>query len=104
MTEDKATATALIFSILTTIFSIFLNAYAFAYLWFWFIVPLGVPVIGMAQALGIIAIRGFLFYGYALDKGDETKSATERMWTKTYLRLSVPLVSLAFGYIYHSFM
>jgi hypothetical protein len=104
MTEDKATATALIANIVSTIFGVFLNAYAFAYLWLWFIVPLGVPVIGMAHALGIIAIRGFLFYGYALDKHESAASATEKLWTATAKRLTVPLVSLTFGYIFHSFM
>jgi type IV secretory pathway TrbL component len=104
-TDKKELAVASIVAIILLPFLFCLNAYTLAYLWLWFVVPLGVPAIGMAHALGILCLKGFLTSHLATFKHDEedvTKS--KLMWTKTARNIGVPFACLAFGYIYHSFM
>lgn len=39
-----------------------LNGFMLSYLWQWFVVPLGVPAIGIIQAIGICMIVSMLTY------------------------------------------
>jgi len=66
-------------------------------LWMWFIVPLGVPEIGIAHAWGISMIIGMLTatHIYKEDK-NPVKSFTNLIFA--------PLILLAFAYVIHSFM
>lgn len=41
---------------------VFYRAYVFSYLWLWFVVPFGAPAIGIAMAIGLLVLKGFLTY------------------------------------------
>lgn len=67
-------------------------------LWFWFIVPLGVPALGVAQALGVATVVSSLTYRHDLQTKDvDGPVLIVRMF-------GWPLFCLAFGALYHAFM
>ncbi len=92
----------LIVVILAFIVLVFLSAFTVSTLWGWFLVPLGLPVIGMAHAygLGLLAcyITGTTSLASTVAKQD--KGAYEGIVTV----LLVPCLVLLFGYVAHSFM
>ena len=68
--------------------------FAASHLWTWFIVPLGVPAIGVWHAAGISTLIGLFL------------SSIARMEGKLLIAASIltPAFALAFGAIYHAFM
>jgi hypothetical protein len=102
--EKSVSSIAVFFALIIVPFSVFLNAYTLSYLWLWFIVPLGVPVIGMVHALGLIALKGFLTFNFVAPKTENGKSLADKVVSNTVKSIAVPLTTLALGFIYHSFM
>lgn len=88
---------ALLLAVLT-IPLILLNGWVLSWLWLWFMVPLGLPVISLAHSIGIAGIVGFMTKQYTSDKNEEEKY--ERM----AYGLLAPFIALGGGYIIHSFM
>ena len=72
-----------------------LGGWTLSWLWFWFIVPLGVPAIGVAHSIGIVGLVGFLTKQY--NKTEETSEALS-------FAIIAPLMALSIGYIVHLFM
>lgn len=67
-----------------------LNAWILAKLWAWFLVPLGVPAVGMAHGYGIWVLLGFLWTRPA-----DLRAATDaELLAKAY---AAPLIALAMG-------
>lgn len=88
----------LLFTSLIVISSI-LNGWALSILWGWFFVPvLGLPPIGITQAIGIAMVTAFLTHQY--DAGNE-KQDQSKVWTYMLVR---PLVALAIGWVVKQFM
>jgi tetrahydromethanopterin S-methyltransferase subunit C len=58
--RDKTTLTGLMFFFLSTIPLAIWRAYVIARLWSWYVVPLGVPAIGMVSAYGLGIVAGIL--------------------------------------------
>jgi ABC-type Mn2+/Zn2+ transport system permease subunit len=79
--------------------SIFLNGITGTWLWFWFLVPFGLPVIGILQTMGVSIALRFLIIPAKPEKSDE-KDVTE----KVIFAIAYPLVALGFGWLIHSFM
>ena len=74
------------------------RAFALTYLWQWFIVPLGVPAIGLWHAAGISIIVAYLTYeNAAKDKEDGVSTALA-------MGFLMPAFALFFGWLYHTFM
>lgn len=73
-----------------------LRGFALSYLWQWFITPFGLPELGIAHAIGISMIVGFLTYQH-----NGSEEANKGVLAVTFLS---PLMALFFGYIVHSFM
>lgn len=71
------------------------RAFALTYLWTWFIVPFGLPEIGLWHAAGISTIISYLTYEGAKQ---------EDGWTPVTQAFVYPLFALIFGYIYHTLM
>ena len=73
------------------------NGFALSWLWFWFITPLGVPVIGTAHAIGISMIARWV-----TDHNAATKERTPAELAG--LIIFMPLLALGFGWLAHLFM
>ena len=107
MEKDLKALTGLAIATLLFIpLSVFLNAYTMSYLWLWFIVPLGVPAIGMANAMGIMLVKGFLMAKYEpkTDTAATTEEKIEKFKAHLYFSITMPLAGLGVGYIFQSFM
>jgi hypothetical protein len=66
-------------------------------LWFWFLVPLGVPPIETAHAIGISILAGMFTAGYS------DKSKDERVG-EGIMGIAYPIVALLMGWLAHSAM
>lgn len=75
-----------------------IRGFVLSYLWTWFLVPFGLPEIGVAWAIGISMIIGYLTH-----EGTYTGPADEA-WGKFAGHIFSPFLLLLFGYIVHSFM
>jgi hypothetical protein len=103
-TENKTIiGIAVIATIISAPIVIFYYAFALSYLWLWFLVPLGVPAIGMANALGIMLFKGFLWVKYTPNAQADTTPLSKMVRGLGY-GYAVPTIALFMGYIYHSFM
>lgn len=75
-----------------------LNGFVLKYLWGWFIVPLGVKQIGIAHAIGVSLIVGYLTrHIYKSEHEPE-------FWEQVIAGTVGALLILLIGYIIHSFM
>ena len=74
------------------------RGFVLSYLWTWFLVPFGLPEIGVAWAIGLSMIVAYLTH-----EGAYTGPADEA-WGKFAGSLFSPFLLLLFGYIVHSFM
>ena len=75
-----------------------INGFVLTKLWAWFIVPFGLPELGLAQAIGIAMVIGFLTNQHIPDNKDE------KAW-KPFITLYVgPFLTLFAGYIVTLFM
>lgn len=71
-----------------------LNGFMLSFMWEWFVVPLGVPSIGIAQAIGIAIIVSVLTY-----QGGDSSADAEDGLNKILGRLFGKIVAfgIAFG-------
>lgn len=76
--------------------SMAVRGFVLKYLWLWFLTPLGVPALGIAQALGIALLCGLMCkdHDYRDDKVTGEKVAGAAI---------SPLLALLIGWIIHSF-
>ena len=70
------------------------------YMWLWFIVPLGAPVISMTHALGLTLFGWFFTTGLDFDQKRED---TEHFARWAAVQVAIGMVWL-FSYIFHSLM
>lgn len=76
------------------VLGIVLRGFALVYLWGWFIVPLGLPQVQMAHAIGILMLMAYMTHeGYTDPKTTTT--------TKIITSVIQPPIVLLFGYIVH---
>jgi hypothetical protein len=86
------------FVVLIAVFPIVvLRGFVLSRLWGWFIVPLGLPSIGIAQACGIALILGFLSYSKSTTTKDNYVERTVEAFVSA-------LACWGFGAIVHWFM
>lgn len=76
-----------------------LRGYMLFKMWEWFVVPLSVPAIGIAQALGIAALLNALT-GYGTKDPDPKKA----WWEQTLTSLGTVTFTLALGWFLHYLM
>ena len=69
-------------------------------MWFWFIIPLGLPKINLAHAFGLVIFSNFLTYHYYSFKKNDKSNAVESLM---YIFVR-PLFVLILGWIIHLFM
>jgi len=98
MKDDVATTLAKFFSgAVLLIIAILINGFVLKYLWGWFMVPLGIVQIGIAHAIGITVIVGYLTQR---DSKVNMDGFIERLVSVAIASLLILLI----GYIVHSFM
>lgn len=82
---------------LAVVVGFLLSALVFSVLWGWFVVPLGVPSINVAHAMGIGLMLGVLRGGYSESEDvDPGYSA--------FMGVAVPLFALAVGAVLRYFV
>lgn len=88
--------------ILAFIVLVFLSAFTVSTLWGWFLVPLGLPVIGMVHAYGLGLVATYITgtTNLAVRASKQDKGYYESIVTG----LLIPCFTLLFGYVTHSFM
>ena len=95
--KSKTTVSESLLAILLALASVPLNGWVLSILWLWFVVPLGVPAIGIAQAVGLATLIGMLRRGSL--KSDDA----EPLITAATLLVS-PFLYLGCGALAHHFM
>lgn len=93
--------TVAVFVGITVLASLF-NGWALSVLWGWFLVPLGLPQIGMAHAIGIGLLVGFLTKTH-LHAEKEFDSKWEKAAAHTAVILN-PLLVVGMGWVIAQFM
>lgn len=89
-----------------------LRGFVLATMWRWFVVPLGVAQIGLAQAYGIATLAQFATISLAVKPADvmaDDRDATDAERSRYIVRNAIntflyPLIALLFGYIAHELM
>lgn len=79
--------------------AIIFNAFVLYKMWGWFLVPLGLPQIGMAHAWGLAILIGM----FTVRSKIQSKDKKERIAEGVTMALS-PFMALLFGYIAHRMM
>lgn len=102
MSEEKNDPTvelvAVVLMFLSVVPLVIFGGYTYMKLWFWFLVPLGVPAIGIANAIGINLLISFSTNKAKLKDGYSNN--VERLLSLW----AIPLIVLVLGAIVHSFM
>jgi hypothetical protein len=89
----------IVFALALIPLSFFVRAFALKSMWFWFIVPLGVPAIGMAWAYGLSCLISLMTYKYSKED-----SETHSLGHAFNIGVLGPLFVMLIGYIAHLFM
>lgn len=91
--------------VVTSIPVALLKALVISWLWLWFLVPLGVPPVGVVHALGITYVVWAILAGV---KTQDFKTEDSKWYTETISQLIftllASLVLWGFGYVVHLFM
>lgn len=108
---DKAFKTigALVIVAVMVICAALSRGFCLSVAWTWFIVPLGAPPIGVAHAIGIVAILAFLTHAslseFKAEREDKSKKDKGKAAVKRILMAGLlPWAWLCFLYIIHLFM
>ncbi|MEN6546605.1 MAG: hypothetical protein ABFE07_11220 [Armatimonadia bacterium] len=98
MITEKQSPISIAVALLLIPFCILLAAYTLKTLWWWFVVPLGVPPVGMAHAYGLSTIVALMRY-------TDWKAVNEGKALESVMRsLGVNGMALLCGYIVHRIM
>ena len=81
-----------------------LRGYVLHELWAWFLVPLGLPIIGKAHAYGIAILLWLATTAGTKSQLDQEKPAGEQLIQACVLVLMYPAVSLLAGWIVKGWM
>lgn len=99
-----------IINIIYIIFAIpaaLLNGFVIQKMWHWFIVPLGIGDIGLAHALGLSLMIGYLTHQANIKdliKKLENEEEIEIKIGQMIIWIAKPLIALLYGWLYLQFM
>lgn len=93
----------------TITLSALFRGWVFSWLWLWFAVPIfGVQPIGIAQAIGISLVVGYLTHQLNTDtntnKEKDKESVSTKLISSTVSSITWSLLTLLIGYIVKGFM
>ena len=79
--------------------SIMWQGYVLFLMWNWFVVRLHVPVISVAEGIGLaLLVRMFTQHDVSKDVAEDV------VWNVAMLEIGVPIIILVAGYIFHFFV
>lgn len=90
----------------TSIYFILAHGFVLSKLWGWFAVPLGLPVLGVLHAAGLMGLIRLFTYTvkpFPTKNDEEDPDVTKRVLHIVMLA-TLPWLSLFFGYVIHRFM
>lgn len=110
--NDDTLVVGCVVSILTLLLipvSYAINGWALSILWGWFILPLieGAPTLGIAQAIGVAMVVGFLTHQVQHKQCHDDRSLSEKttdLLAHVFGWLFGPLVTLGIGWIVIQFL
>ena len=83
--------------------SAIINGFVLVYLWAWFAVPFGLPVLSVAHAIGLSTLTGFLTAQY-IDAEPAKKDQAERFGGMIAYSFVRPGFVFLLGWLVHQFM
>jgi len=95
--------TTFLLFIVSMFFSTMIRGWVLAVQWEWFLVPLGAPAVGVAQAIGISIVVAMLTHQPTKSKDDD-KSAQEILWLALINSIVLSLFYLVLGFIILQFL
>jgi len=106
MRENKALSCVglIVLFVVAIVASSAMNGWALSVMWGWFVIPVfGLPPLSVVAAIGIsMVVRMMTWTGDG--DNDSGKSSQEKIITAIAKAFISPLITLAIGYIVHSFM
>lgn len=94
--------------LITLPFGAIWSGFVLSVLWGWFVVPTfeGAPALGIPAAIGIAAVVRYLTNDtrWREEDRDDGNLRTERIIRSISMMVTVPLLTLIFGYVVHLFM
>lgn len=93
-----------IFTLLMQIPMVMLRGFVLSKLWLWFLVPLGVPAIGVALAIGIIVLVNLLTSDPNAAKDDDDKEPGAQIVGRMVTSVMMSLMAWGIGAIVASFL
>lgn len=101
MSTDDNDGAAVLLTLLLMPLSIVWKGFVLTKLWAWFVVPLGLPEIGIANAYGIC----LLLVLFTVTKKPDSENVTmERFASSAFFALFLPLATWGLGAAVHAFM
>lgn len=88
-------------SLAISFLNLFLHAFVLTHLWRWFVAPLGLPSIGMAQAYGLSLLIGWLTFHMVTAP---PKTTGEQKIEAALFRGALLLMVWGSGYVAHELM
>ena len=78
-----------------------LNGFVIQVMWGWFLIPLGLPVLGLANAMGLGLLIRYLTWQKIPSK---EKTSNKELMDNILTAVFYPLLVLGLGFVVHSFM
>jgi len=91
-----------ILAIAAMLFNSLLRGWVLAIQWEWFLVPLGVPSVGIVHAIGVSLVVSMLTH--QMDTNEHQRDAKERAWEAIIYSTLMSLLFLLSGWITLQFM
>ena len=102
---DENTILYAVLSFAIAVPSIMWRGFVLAKLWAWFVVPLGLPVIGMWHAAGLAGLTAYVADSAALhNRQDDGKTPRERFLYAAGFAAVAPLLVWGAGALIHAMM
>lgn len=95
--ETEATGGAVVSALILGPLLTFYRAWTVSWLWFWFAVPFGVPMIGAVHMFGLLLIYRLVPFKATGDK--PTDNSTESVLRAAFYGFIFTTASLGFGYL-----
>ena len=85
--------------------AVLLKSWVLTIMWGWFVVPLGLPQIGMAHAWGIVMVAAMLARSPDTETDDDEDKPEHRLWIAVAARsFGAPLFILMCGWLAQGWM
>lgn len=98
------TLVAFIYSLVLIVFASIVRGFALAILWRWFMVPFGLPALGIAWSIGVGLTLSYLLGIQSKNDAEPAKDMFAALVAATFTMVATPAGILLVGYIVHSYM